>query len=157
MRLVVLLDEFLRAKSNVIEQGGLRLHSVYTWDDVPRGLLRVTMSGIDDPVQSLQFRVRGGRLRTAGHAGDHLVLWRDTAPAGLLLDVLPKRGQSSVALSFRNCWRVGEQMTTARRNAAMQVETTEARLRFRCSDGVSELDLDDLVAEVRWEIGRAHV
>ena len=78
------------------------------------------------------------------------MLWRDTAPESVTVDVRSGDGGASV-LKLWNVWRGGRDVTQAwLGNAAIQVDGDPASgsFRMRCSDGEGEPSFEDLVVDV---------
>jgi hypothetical protein len=78
-----------------------------------------------------------------------LLLWRDTAPAEVLLEVSSKDGK----VLIHNVWDYGDGVVHAWHNgAAMAIDRIDhATRRYSCNDGEPDDDLDDLVFTVHRE------
>jgi hypothetical protein len=75
-----------------------------------------------------------------------VVLWQDTAPVQVLLKVRTKKGECRV----KNVWDTGNGVMDSWHNgAAMIVENTPERRRYRCNDGRADDDFDDLVFSIK--------
>lgn len=141
---------FAEQQTNFIEWNGLRLFGLLQFDVMPSRLQINFISSISVPVQGLQIRMRGGTVLVNGIESDGVVLWRDSAPGSVEVEVRP-RSESKSSLKIWNVWRGCLDVTQAwLGNAAMQIEgdTKSGRILLRCSDGHGEPNFDDLVAEV---------
>ena len=79
-----------------------------------------------------------------------VVLWADTAPANLGLDIHSENGTCHI----KNVWDTGDgTMHSWHNGAAMIVEKTDNGRRYRCNDGKPNADFDDLI--FRLEINTA--
>ncbi|WP_162940313.1 hypothetical protein [Gryllotalpicola protaetiae] len=124
------------------------LYSLY---ELPTDTSRMTIrfrSAIPHPPQGFRLRIRGGALGIESTRTDDVVLWQDTAPNEIRVQIAweSKQGRS---LRIWNTWRVNGVTQAWLLNAAMRVDLDDRGvLRFRCSDGVGAPDFSDLVAEV---------
>lgn len=107
-------------------------------------------SGTESPVQGVQVRMRGGTLEADGAEGKDLVLWRDTAPTAVTVNIR-RRGRGEPSLKLWNVWRGGGDVTQAwLGNGAIQVDGDPSADSFRllCSDGHGDPNFEDLVLDV---------
>lgn len=75
----------------------------------------------------------------------HIVLWHDTAPEIVELDVRTK----TATVRVYNVWDSGDGMTDAGHNgSAMIIEETPNGRRYRCNDGLADDDFDDIVFRI---------
>jgi hypothetical protein len=89
------------------------------------------------------FSVNG--LKIAGNAG--FVLWRDTAPESVQINIQLAKGQSTVIVY--NVWDVGDKTIHSWHNgAAMIAEDIPNGRRYRCNDGEPDDDFDDLIFRI---------
>ncbi|MGH6614062.1 hypothetical protein [Sphingomonas sp.] len=92
---------------------------------------------------------RGVHLATKGHfkIGSEtfpkaIVLWADTAPRIVILEVHANDGVCQV----KNVWDTGDgTMHSWHNGAAMIIEETEFGRRYRCNDGNPNDDFDDII------------
>jgi hypothetical protein len=85
------------------------------------------------------FEVNGETIKKA------IVLWVDTAPPVISIKVKSKKGICSV----KNVWDTGNGVMESWHNgAAMIVEKSENVRKYRCNDGKSDEDFDDLVFRI---------
>jgi len=83
-----------------------------------------------------KFKVNGQIIRRG------IVLWHDTAPQAVDLEV---NGKVST-IEVKNVWDVGDGVIHSWHNgAAMIVEPLPNGRRYRCNDGFSDDDFDDIV------------
>jgi hypothetical protein len=83
-----------------------------------------------------KFRVNGQIIRRA------IVLWQDTAPPTVDLEVIGKAS----TIEVKNVWDVGDGVIHSWHNgAAMIVEPLPNGRRYRCNDGLADDDFDDIV------------
>ncbi len=74
-----------------------------------------------------------------------VVLWNDTEPREVVLEVRTKEGDCWV----KNVWDIGDGFTDSWHNgAAMIVEETASGRRYRCNDGKPDDDFDDIVFRI---------
>lgn len=74
-----------------------------------------------------------------------VVLWHDTAPREVLLQVHTKKGDCSI----KNVWDTGNGVMDSWHNgAAMIVEEVPTGKRYRCNDGQPDDDFDDIIFRV---------
>lgn len=98
--------------------------------------------------QGLRIKIRGGELTIDGVTASEFVLWRDTAPPAVDVEVSWK-AKGARSLRIWNCWEHNGVMHAWIGNAAMRVDDVGAgTVRLRCSDGEGNPDFDNLVAEV---------
>src|SRR5262245_43870834 len=99
----------------------------------------------DVPVQGIGITGKSCQLEISGTRSAHIGLWRDTAPAEVILRVATAR--SGATITFFNQWRDEKHGTTMYHvnNAAMQIEQESPNVFLvRCSDGWGPVDLSDL-------------
>lgn len=100
--------------------------------------------------QGLRIKIRGGSLTVDGVTATEFVLWRDTAPDMVEVEVAWK-STGTRSLRIWNCWEHNGVMHAWMGNAGMRVDDDcEGGIRLRCSDGEGEPDFTDLVAEVQF-------
>lgn len=145
-----LSDIFAEHQSNVIDWHGTPTFGLIEFDEVPTQIRLTFLAAKERPVQEVQLRIRRGTLLVNGHEASDVVLWRDSAPESLSIDVRAK-GPRKPELKLWNVWRGGLDVTQAwLGNAAIQIDGDPASgsFRIRCSDGQGEQSFDDLVVEV---------
>jgi hypothetical protein len=146
---VTLIDRFVREASNEIDYEGRRVHAAYLVPDVgDRDTLRVRWVGsVAEPVQGIQVHIRRGTFAVAGERSAHVVLWADTSPEIVDLDVIAKPRGGPIDVYLRNCWRgPSDTVRSSLGNAGMVVEQGDSdEVVLRCSDGEGAPDFGDLV------------
>jgi hypothetical protein len=137
---------FADQQSNIIDWDG-PLYSMYELSTNATELTVRFVSAIEQPVQGLRLKVRGGTFEIDSTSANDLVLWHDTAPEIVRVRI---RWKSRGARSLRiwNAWRINNVTQAWLGNAGMRVEGNESTLTFRCSDGEGAPDFGDLIAEV---------
>jgi len=134
---------FTESKGQPIELDGKILQMV---DRVPvrdgQGIRIVFESASPERRQGISLTVRG-ELEVNGHTiRKEVVLWVDTAPTEVILQVRTKQHEVLV----KNVWDRGDGvMDSWHAQAAMIVETCGAVRRYRCNDGRNNLDFEDIV------------
>jgi hypothetical protein len=144
-----LSDRFAEEQSNVIEWCGIPIHGLYEFESIPRSITLEYISAKEQPVQGIQLRMRGGTMTVNDTDSGDIVLWNDTAPARVEIEIRTKpKGRTS--LKLWNVWRGGQGVTQAwLGNAAIRVQDEPSgRTVLHCSDGQGEPDFDDLVVAV---------
>lgn len=148
-----LATAFAEQRSTAIDWNGVRVHSLVQFDEVPSGMTLTFVSGKTDPVQGVELRMRGGTLLVNGHESADIVLWWDTAPPEVRVEVRTY-GRQPPVLKLWNIWRGSRDVTQAwLGNAGIRIEGDPASGRFciRCSDGLGEPSFDDLVVDIETE------
>lgn len=98
--------------------------------------------------QGVRLKMRGGQLKIDDAEAAEFVLWQDTAPSRVEVDIAwTSTGERS--LRIWNCWERGGVMHAWLGNSGMRVDDQGGgRYLFRCSDGAGEPNFDDLVVSV---------
>jgi hypothetical protein len=141
----LLSDLFAAAQSPVIEWNGRPIYSLYEFTDLPERLDVEFVQAVKTPVQGLRLKMRGGLLTANGNTSADVVLWQDTAPARIRVDV--SRHRPVASLKAWNVWRQGQGAIGAwLGDAGMQVTRSDEadRTRLHCSDGVGPATFSDL-------------
>lgn len=145
-----LSELFAEQQSNVIDLGGTPTYGLIEFDDVPAQIRLTLVAAKGNPSQGVQLRIRRGTLLINGHELTDAVLWHDSAPSNVIIDIRAT-GRAKPELKLWNVWRGGLDVTQAwLGNSAIQIEGDPASGSFRlhCSDGQGEPDFSDLVVEV---------
>jgi hypothetical protein len=146
-----LSEIFAEQQSNLIYWNGKPLYGLLEFDQLPSRIRLTFVSAKESPVQGVQFRIRGGTLLANGKESADIVLWQDTAPRNISIDVR-RSGRGTASLKVWNVWRGGLGVTQAwLGNAAIQVEgqPNSGSFRMLCSDGQGEPSFDDLIVDVQ--------
>jgi hypothetical protein len=136
-------EMFLKSKGQPVEYNG---HLIRMSDLIPitdgQHIRIVFESANSDWRQGVylstdgSFEVNGQNVRKA------VVLWKDTAPREVLLQVQTKQG----AFRVKNVWDVGDGvMHSGHNGAAMISEEASSSRRYKCNDGRADDDFDDLI------------
>lgn len=105
------------------------------------------------PVQGINLKCVNGTLRIDGVEAKEFVLWVDTAPKKVCVQVKP---QDIVVptLKIWNVWRSKVGGADVKQawlgNAGMRIEEASGHLHICCSDGVGEVNFHDLVLDIRF-------
>jgi hypothetical protein len=131
-----------------IKVQGRTVHLTYALGFPAPGTLTVRfVSSSRRARQALRLAVKGGRLLVNGRSLDNVVLWRDTAPRVVSLQVVPVRRSCTVHLW--NAWAEGKRIRQAGLgNGGMLVTPEPDGLRLECSAGVGAQDFRDLVVRI---------
>jgi hypothetical protein len=143
-------DLFAEAQAPVVEWEGAPLYGVFDLPTVSPGLTFRFLESASDFVQGADLEIRGGVMSGAGVEAKVFRLWEDTAPERV--DVSIKwQPRARRSLLVWNTWHTkGLDITHAfRGDAGMRVdELGPGRWRFRCSDGLGDVDFGNNVFEV---------
>lgn len=143
------LAELFAASPGVpIKFGRLEVHPIYVKAVTSPTSLRIRFVAANPAVrQAVRVSVTGGSLRVDGEVGTDFVLWADTAPRVVNLQVDPTRPRATV--KFWNAWEAEDgTMDAWLRDCGMVIESGKRGVTLRCSDGVGAPDFDDLVLEI---------
>lgn len=141
--MTVFEDLFFESRGKPVEYRG---QTLVLSDDFPipeeRSFRCVFEEVNSDWRQGVLLEVNGEFL-VAGHQVENaLVLWQDTAPAVVEVQV----STSDDVIQVRNVWDTGDGVMHSWHNgAAMVVDPTPTGRRYHCNDGRPDDDLDDLV------------
>lgn len=145
-----LSDCFAEQRSNVINWRGVPTFGLIEFDELPSQVALTFITAKAHPVQGVRLKMQNGALAVNGHKASNIVLWRDSAPLSVRIDVEAARRENAV-LKLWNVWRGGLGVTQAwLGNAAIQVDGDLASGTFHicCSDGEGAPSFDDLVVLV---------
>jgi hypothetical protein len=142
---------FEASKGEPIMQDGSVLHR-RCWIDVAGGdtLVLRFLSFTTEYIQGLRISAEQCQLTVERFTGKEIVLWTDSAPEQVRLEVVKSKKRARVG--FLNVWkdREHETMMYALTSSAMRVSRTDdGELVLRCSDGSGEPEFDDLVVQIR--------
>lgn len=146
-----LSDQFAEQRSNIIQLDGSPTYGLFEFDEIPLHMELTFIAAKTSPVQGIRLRMTGGNLEVNGEQSSEVVLWEDTAPKVVNVDVRADDRARNTTLKLWNVWRGGMDVTQAwLGNAAIQVDgdPSSGSFRFRCSDGQGEPNFDDLVVQV---------
>jgi hypothetical protein len=103
----------------------------------------------DEPVQGIRLKFVGGKLRVAGETSSQLVLWGDTAPPEVDIEIL-RGAKLAPVLRVWNCWRGKRSEIEAwvGNSGLVCVEREPGSYHFECSDGAGEPSFDALVFDL---------
>lgn len=139
-------DMFEKSKGKPIQYQGKTLVMLHSFPTNGATHLRLIFeSCASEWRQGVALRVRG-RFKVRGQLiGKSIVLWHDTAPEVVELEISPETPNIEV----NNVWDVGDGVIHSWHNgAAMIVESLEDGIRYRCNDGFADDDFDDIVFRI---------
>jgi len=151
-----LADQFAKAHASQIDWEGAAAYAIYEIAPAPETVLIEFLKAKAAPVQGLTLKVYGGALLVDGVEAREVLLWHDTVPAQVAVQVRREAGKNPT-LKFWNVWRGsvgGSDVTQAwLGNSGMRIEPSEdgRSLSLRCSDGEGAVDFNDL--DVRVTVG----
>ncbi len=144
---------FLASAGAPIEVDGQRLHSSLRLEPAPKGRIHVFFErSVQRPVQGLSISAASDKhqLTVAGTSARHFVLWRDTAPTHVEIELPAAR--LPVPLVIHNVWRDEKYGTTMYgvNAAAMRItEEAQGKWLLECSDGWgNDANFADLVVRI---------
>lgn len=144
---------FEQAKTGCVVVDGRRIYSSLRIRVEVPSLLKVRrLHASSDPVPGLRFAIRDGTATLEGQKLPNMVLWSDTAPAEVEVNIVPKRKKIAEVMLW-GCWRAysgGYAVTEAWvLNDGMLVEQSDNTWVLRCNSGPNAaLTFDNLVVEV---------
>jgi len=144
---------FAQAKADSIVVDGRRIHGILRIRVEAPSLLKVRrLHASSDPVPGLRFAIRDGTATLEGQKLPNMVLWSDTAPAKVEINIVPKRKKIAEVMLW-GCWRAysgGQAVTEAWvLNDGMLIEQSDNTWVLRCNSGPNEsLSFDNLIVEV---------
>ena len=95
--------------------------------------------------QGVALRIDGNFKIHGQSFNKGVVLWHDTAPEVVDLEIPPKVS----VVEVNNVWDVGDGVIHSWHNgAAMIVESVENGTRYHCNDGFADDDFDDIVFRI---------
>jgi hypothetical protein len=137
------VDLFLKSKGRPVIYNGRTIQMVDRLT-VPDGQrLKVTFESVNaDWRQGVCLTVDGGFVVNNQTVMKSVVLWHDTAPREILLQIQTKKGECRV----KNVWDTGDGVMHSWHNGgAMIVEEISSGRRYKCNDGRADDDFDDLI------------
>jgi hypothetical protein len=144
---------FVASRGKPIDFEGQLLHSALHLALAPSSRIHILFeSSATRPVQGLSISAERPkhRLGIAGMSARHFVLWRDTAPRHVEVE-LP-RARQPVLIAIHNVWRDEKYGTTMYGTNAAAMRVTEERVGkwlLECSDGWgTDAHFGDLVVRV---------
>src|SRR5260370_9584961 len=108
--------------------------------------LKVTFESVNaEWRQGVCLTTAGGLVVNNQAVKKSVVLWHDTAPREVLLQIQTKKGECQV----KNVWDTGDGVMHSWHNgAAMIVEEIAFGKRYKCNDGRPDDDFDDLIVRI---------
>lgn len=140
---------FEEKRSSIMGWNGITIYGLFEFKVIPERFELRFLSAKEFPVQGIHLRVKGGTLAVNDCESSNIVVWQDTAPQRV--DVQVRALRKGARLMLWNIWKESAGVTQAwLGNSALQVDVDSSRgfLKLRCSDGVGEPDFEDLIVEV---------
>lgn len=97
------------------------------------------------PVQGIRLKVDLGHIAVAGQKQKDIVLWEDTSPDVVDMEI---SCASETVFKAWNVWRVDGIMQAWIGNSGMIVENDVGRIKLLCSDGTSAPEFDNLIVTI---------
>lgn len=95
--------------------------------------------------QALKLALDKGELRANGVLMETAAVWSHSAPSEVTLEVVGRRARS---IDIWNAWSLAGVESSWIGNSAMTVTSEGASHIIACSDGVGDVDFDDLVVRL---------
>jgi hypothetical protein len=144
-----LSSTFMRTKGKPINFNGKTVVAIIEIKITePRTVFSVRRLGAaNGRVQGLAFKLTGGQIVVEGPGigCPEIVLWSDTSPDDVEIEVLSSRGH---VLKIWNVWKSAFGMNAWVGNAGIHVRGTDDMMTLECSDGVGDVDFSDYVVVV---------
>jgi len=144
---------FEREKADVIVVDGRRIYGILRIPVASPSLLKVRrLHASSAPVPGLRVKTHDGSATLNGDKVRDLILWSDTAPEEIEINIIPKR-KKIAEIRMWHCWRDrrdGYDITEAWvLNDGMLVEHSNNEWILRCNSGPNAaLSFDDLIVAV---------
>ena len=141
-------EQFVDSRGGPISYRGLTVHSIHEIAIAGRTTLAVRfIHSTKHVLQGLRLAVDGGTLLVNDQPLRELVLWENTAPRNVRIQVTPAHARCIVKM-----WNVWQDEAGAMQawigDCGMVVEPTSSGVRLKCSDGADGAAFDDLVVQV---------
>ena len=138
---------FAASKGDSIEYQGKTVFGIYRRKVHKDDIIRVHFIRSNVAVrEGLSVSITKGALVVNGQRLRDIILWMDTTPAGL--EIVCQTPKSGAMLHVWNSWDQGGILQSWLGNAAMLIEEKEGSVILRCSDGLGDPELGDLVVEL---------
>jgi len=95
--------------------------------------------------QALKLQLDKGELRANGVLMETAAIWTHSAPSEVTLEVVGRRAKS---IDIWNAWSLSGVESSWLGNSAMRVTSEGATHIISCSDGVGDVNFDDLVIQL---------
>lgn len=142
---------FTQSRGQPIEYQGLTLKLLDEFPLQGSRRLRLTFESTESEWrQGLALRVKGSFVIDGRKISKAIVLWQDTAPSAVEIDVRTKEDHVTV----NNVWDHSDGVIQAWHNgAAMIVDEIPNGRRYRCNDGHPDENFTDIVFRIEREVG----
>ena len=134
---------FMQTKGKPIQWNGQTLVMVDAFPVQKREKLRLMFEGFGSEwKQGVMLDTKGAFTVNGKDCGHKVVLWQDTAPQQVELEVSSEDG----VVLVKNCWNTGDGSTHSwHHGAAMIVDDLGGKRRYRCNDGHPDENFTDVV------------
>jgi hypothetical protein len=140
---------FRRSRGAPIEYRGRRVQAIFEHPLESEDIIHIQLQSLRERPQGVCIKIVIGTLLVNAQRLNETVLWTDTAPASVRLVCQPK---GKAVLKIWNTWKDEQGVQHAWiGNSGMLVETSPERVRFRCSDGIGDVDFNDLTVLLTFE------
>lgn len=141
-------EQFADSRGGPISYRGVTVHAIHEIAIAGRATLAVRFVRFSEQVrQGLRLAVDGGTLLVNDQSLREVVLWADTAPRNVRVQVTSTGARCVVKI-----WNVWQDETGAMQawigDCGMVVEPTSLGAVLKCSDGLGGPTFTDLIAEV---------
>ncbi|MBF6031473.1 hypothetical protein ICY20_27315 [Pseudomonas sp. P115] len=137
---------FMRTNGKPINSNGKTVVAIVEIEITkPRTVFSIRrLSATDNRVQGLALKAVSGQIVVddSGNGYPEIVLWSDTSPDDVVIEVLSKSGST---LKIWNVWRSTFGMNAWVGNAGIYVCRPDGKMTLACSDGVGDVDFCDYV------------
>lgn len=135
---------FQKSKGAPVEVDGELVHAIFRMHlDEGKTQFEVRRLGATDAALGLRIKIERGILEVNGGQYQEIILWVETSPDVVHLNVLAKR---DCVVKVWNVWRVDDVIQAWVGNAGMLIHDDDGVIRLECSSG-QNLDFSSLVVE----------
>src|SRR4051794_11547688 len=102
---ISLADRFMEAQGGPIELNGRLVHTMYELPLIAEPTtVHVRLAANAQAPQGLHVKARDGEIHVNNQVLDNIILWTDTAPGDVSLDLRPANGKT-MTVRMWNVWR----------------------------------------------------
>jgi len=142
-----LAEQFQDSMGQPVEVNGKSVSPIFLESVSKEVLVNLRWIGTQSEVkQGVQIKLDKGIIEVNGQETSNIVLWEDTCPSEISLRCTPKK---SAKLKIWNVWEVEGIVQAWVGNSGIITLIDNGKMRMNCSDGVGEIDFNNMVLEVR--------
>jgi hypothetical protein len=143
-------ERFRRSSSAQLEVNGRTVHALFERRLGGPEVVRLELRSSRPRPEGVCLKIVGGNLLINEQRLREAVLWTETAPGCVRIVCQPK--ETGAVLKVWNTWK-DEQGTQHAwiGNAGMLAESTADGVILRCSDGIGDVDFEDLIVSLQFE------